>query len=154
MKVAEKEDYAVSVRYATSSENTGMKLYVDGKVALDNVAFPQGADWETYSTVDAGKVSLSAGEHVLKLEIVGNYVNIDWLNFESEKTIAIGKPALHAVPHEASYDVFDMQGRLVAKLKAFGSESLRSKISATVKRPGTYIAKPQTGGKMLRISVK
>ena len=132
VKVAEKEDYAVSVRYATSSENTGMKLYVDGKVALDNVAFPQG----------------------LKLEIVGNYVNIDWLNFESEKTIAIGKPTLHAVPHEASYDVFDMQGRLVAKLKAFGSESLRSKISATVKRPGTYIAKPQTGGKMLRISVK
>ena len=154
VKVAEKEDYAVSVRYATSSENTGMKLYVDGKVALDNVAFPQGADWETYSTVDAGNVSLSAGEHVLRLEIVGNYVNIDWLNFESEKTIAIGKPALHAVPHEASYDVFDMQGRLVAKLKAFGSESLRSKISATVKRPGTYIAKPQTGGKMLRISVK
>jgi hypothetical protein len=154
VKVAEKEDYAVSVRYATSSENTGMKLYVDGKVALDNVAFPQGADWETYSTVDAGNVSLSAGEHVLKLEIVGNYVNIDWLNFESEKTIAIGKPAMHAVLHEASYDVFDMQGRLVAKLKAFGSESLRSKISATVKRPGTYIAKPQTGGKMLRISVK
>lgn len=77
MKVAQAQDYALNIRYATSSENTGIKLYVDDKAVKDDIVFPQGADWETYSTLEAGKVQLDAGEHVLKLEIVGNYINFD-----------------------------------------------------------------------------
>lgn len=145
-------DYDLSIRYATSSENTGVKLYIDDQLALDGVSFPQGADWETYTVHDAGSVTLPAGEHVLKLEVVGNYVNIDWLNFEDPSTMGLTLRPLHAVPMKSEYQVFDMQGRLVAKLNASGIAELQAKVSASVKCAGSYLVKGRSG--IYRIGVR
>lgn len=94
VKVAQTQDYSLNIRYATSSENAGVKLYIDDKAITDEVVFPKGEDWENYTDFDAGKVSLTAGEHVLKVEIVGNYVNLDFLNFtDPVSTTAIGRPS-------------------------------------------------------------
>ena len=147
-------DYDLSIRYATSSENTGVKLYVDDQLALDGVSFPQGADWETYAVFDAGKVNLAAGEHVLKLEIVGNYVNIDWLNFTdpSATTMEISG-GLRLSPKSCEYRVFDMQGRLMATFATVNAESLQAQVAAAVKRPGAYLVKPKSGA-AFRIQVR
>ncbi len=160
VKVDQDKEYDLSIRYATSSENTGIKLYVDDKTVLENVTFPQGADWDTYTVLEAGKVSLSAGEHVLKVEIVGNYVNIDWLNFVDPSTTAIATRGLQteslqfAPQKPTTYNVFDMQGRLVAKFMALSAQELQAKTAAAVKRSGTYLVKPQTGRQMHRVTVK
>ena len=147
-------DYDLSIRYATSSENTGVKLYVDDQLALDGVSFPQGADWETYAVFDAGKVNLAAGEHVLKLEIVGNYVNIDWLSFADPAASIMNVSAgLRLSPKSCEYHVFDMQGRLMATLTATDAESLEQRVSAAVKRSGTYLVKSRTGA-TFRIQVR
>ena len=129
--VAAAGEYAVVANYATSSENAGIKLYVDDIAVTDAVVFPQGADWETYSTFDAGKVNLSAGKHVLKLEIVGNYVNIDWLEFcsggkcaeeagpepgDSSTTLVQGYRVDFGV--QETYGVFSLNGRLLGKVSA------------------------------------
>ncbi len=115
VKVAQAQDYALNIRYATSSENTGIKLYVDDKAVKDDIVFPQGADWETYSTLEAGKVQLDAGEHVLKLEIVGNYVNIDWLDFVDPTTTTLIKATrkLGPVPDVKKFHLYDLKGRTV-----------------------------------------
>lgn len=84
--------YAVKASYATSSENTGIKLFVDDKAVTDAIMFPQGADWTTYNTVSATTSEISAGTHVLKMEIVGNYVNVDWLEFCEGEKCAEEKP--------------------------------------------------------------
>ena len=166
VKVAEAGEYGLSVSYATSSENTGVKLYVDDKVIKDDVVFPQGADWETYSTYDAGKVNLDAGDHVLKLEIVGNYVNIDWLEFckadkcgvsdsTGDSTTVIGnRPTLLGSPGVSNYNVFDMQGRLIARFSDTELVNIQAKMTALVKCPGSYLVKPQEGGRIFRIVIK
>ena len=74
-------EYDVRVNMATSSENAGVKLYIDGEAVTENIIAEQGADWSTYTAVSAKTKSISAGEHVLKVEIVGNYVNVDWIEF-------------------------------------------------------------------------
>jgi hypothetical protein len=156
VNVAESQEYALSIRYATSSENVGAKLYVDDKAVLEEVTFPKGTDWDTYAVHEAGMVSLSAGKHVLKLEIVGNYVNIDWLDFADSKTTAVkGARVLPLVTQRrAAYSVFDTQGRFVASFTAVGDEEARVKVYAAVKDAGLYLVKPQSGGRMFRRSVK
>jgi len=152
-------EYGLTFSYATSSENTGAKLYVDDNAVKDDIVFPQGADWETYTTLDAGKVTLAAGKHVLKLEIVGNYVNIDWL--------AIGAPAsadtsattrIAGAPVQrtglAVFDVFGVTGKYVASFVAHGTQGLRERAAASVDRSGVYMVKPRHGGQTLRISIQ
>jgi hypothetical protein len=78
--------YSVAVQMATASENAGVQLFIDDKAVTDSIIATQGEDWSNYSSVQAKVGELSAGEHVLKMLIVGNYVNIDWLKFcEGEK---------------------------------------------------------------------
>jgi hypothetical protein len=120
----------------------------------DAVVVPQGADWETYAVYEAGKVSLAAGEHVLKVEIVGNYVNIDWLNFTDPSASTMGiSSGLRLSPKATEYRVFDMQGRLMATFATVNAESLQAQVAAAVKRPGAYLVKPKSGA-AFRIQVR
>jgi hypothetical protein len=155
VNVEREQEYALQISYATSSENTGIKLYVDGKAVLENVTFEKGANWDTYATLDAGMVKLPKGEHILKMEIVGNYVNIDWLDFKDPTTTAL-RPSrsLRLNVADVEYHVFDMQGQLVAKIRTAGSADLQTKIRAAVKRSGVYLVKPRAGGQMFTVSVK
>jgi hypothetical protein len=180
VNVAKEQDYVLTVRYATKSENAGVKLYVDDVAVTEDIIVPQGNDWDTYAVHDAGLVKLPKGEHILKMEILGNYVNIDWLNFEDTSHVAgaatdstaekvgiakkdsTGTPekepaALHALRFattSSSYLVFDMQGRLVSKISATGAEELQAKTNAAVKCSGTYLVKPLRGGQIMRITVR
>jgi hypothetical protein len=159
VKVAKSGEYDVSANCATTSENAGFKLYVDGNAVTDNIIVSQGTSFDTYTVLEAGKVTLSEGEHVLKVEIVGNYVNIDWLNFADPSTTAIAARGLQTeslqfAQKPTAYSVFDMQGRLVAKFIALSAQELQAKTAAAVKRSGTYLVKPQTGRQMHRVTVK
>ena len=155
VNVAKEQDYVLTVRYATKSENAGVKLYVDDVAVTEDIIVPQGNDWDTYAVHDAGLVKLPKGEHVLKMEILGNYVNIDWLNFEDTSHVeSIALHALRFATTSSSYLVFDMQGRLVTKITATGAEELLAKTSAAVKSSGTYLVKPLRGGQIMRITVR
>ena len=81
VKVDKAGEYDVRVNMATSSENAGVKLYIDEDAVTDDIISPKGEDWSTYTAVSAKTKNISAGEHVLKVEIVGNYVNVDWIEF-------------------------------------------------------------------------
>ena len=155
VNVEREQEYALQVRYATSSENTGIKLYVDGKAVLENIAFEKGANWDTYATLDAGMVKLPKGEHILKMEIVGNYVNIDWLDFKDPTTTAL-QPSIgfRLAPNAMEYHVLDMQGRFIARFKSMGSADLQAKTRAAVGRSGVYLVRPRAGGRMITVSVK
>jgi hypothetical protein len=155
--VAAAGEYALRANYATSSENAGIKLYVDDIAVADNIIFPQGADWETYNTFDAGKVNLSAGKHVLKLEIVGNYVNVDYLEFCSgEKCNDAGEVTPQQgdgpAPGDSTtlvqnyrvnfgmaqtYGIFSLNGRLLGKVSATSLTEAHFKARNLVQRGST-----------------
>jgi hypothetical protein len=81
INVSKAGEYDVRVNMATSSENAGVKLYIDGEAVTDDIIAEQGENWSTYTAVSAKTKNISEGDHVLKVEIVGNYVNVDWIEF-------------------------------------------------------------------------
>lgn len=77
-------DYVITANVSDAAETEGFQLYLDGKPLTEEYTIPQICeDWNTYEEVSIAAVHLEEGEHVLKLQIVGSYVNIDWLNFET-----------------------------------------------------------------------
>ena len=86
VNVAKTAAYTVEVQMATASEKAGVLLFMDNKLVTDSIFATQGEDWSSYQAASAKIANIEAGEHILKLQIIGNYVNIDWIRFcEGEK---------------------------------------------------------------------
>jgi hypothetical protein len=86
VNVAKTAKFTVEVQMATASEKAGVLLFIDNKAVSDSIIAKQGEDWSTYTAVQSQLGEIAAGEHVLKMQIVGNYVNIDNIRFcEGEK---------------------------------------------------------------------
>jgi hypothetical protein len=100
---------------------------MDDKAITDEVSVPQTADnsWDTYETITVKEgVKLTAGKHVLKLEITANYVNIDWIQFSEPKKedppSAIAKVRFDMTEAESNFSVYSMQGQKLGTFTAKG----------------------------------
>ena len=156
VNVAETGTYEVKVNMATPSENAGIKLYIDGKAVTDDIIAKQNAenDWSTYSAVSAKTKEIEKGEHALKLEIVGNNVNVDWMEFCKDecKTDKI-QGFRYGVDASRTYGVYGVDGSFVGRVDASNTFDVRTKVNALVKQSGIYFVKSVNGGHTLRISV-
>ncbi len=151
-------EYDVKVNMATPSENAGIKIYIDGKEVTDEIIAKQNPenDWSTYSTVTAKTSEISAGEHVLKVEIVGNNVNVDWIDFCKEgkcATAAIAQKARFATQGVQSYRVYGLNGSFVGIVKAADAHELQANARDMVRNSGVYIARPMVGGAAFRVRI-
>ena len=146
---AEAGEYEVRVNMATPSENAGVKLYIDGKVVADEIIAEQNGenDWSTYTVVKAKTSEIAAGEHALKVEIVGNNVNVDWLEFCKGEcsTIAIGQQVRFGVQGVQTYRVFSLNGAFVGAVDAANVHEAQAKVRTLVAEKGVYLLKPQNG---------
>ena len=153
---AESGEYEVKVNMATSSENAGVKLYIDGKAVTDAVIADQGEDWSTYTAVSAKTTSISAGEHTLKVEIVGNFVNVDWIEFcKGGKcgTAAIAqKPRLETRGVQA-YRIYGLNGSFEGTVKAIDVRELQVNARDMVRNSGVYIVKPAANGAAFKVRI-
>jgi len=120
-------EYNVEASVAAGNSTSAFKLYIDEKAITDEVSVPQTADnsWDTYETITIKEgVKLTAGKHVLKLEITANYVNIDWIQFsepkKAEPPSAIAKVRFDMTEAESSYSVYSMQGQKLGTFTARG----------------------------------
>ncbi len=140
--VAQDGDYVVTANIATSADTKGFDLYLDDVKLTEEYTIPAtGSGWSDYKEVDVGKVKLTAGKHVLKLQIVGSYVNIDWVKFVDASTVKpvepesseITAPAdtttqtlynlnpgssnwdLHMIEANTNVQYFDMRGHRISK---------------------------------------
>ena len=136
VNVAKASTYEVRVNMATKGENVGVKLYIDGKAIADEIIAKQGEDWNTYAAVSAKTSEIAAGEHALKVEIVGDYVNVDWLEF-CEKSCAenpvesMQKVRLN-VQGAQSYRVFSLNGAFVGTVNAMDVREAQAKVKSMV----------------------
>jgi beta-xylosidase len=156
VNVAETGAYEVKVNMATPSENAGVKLYIDGTAVTDNIIAEQNSenDWSTYSIVSAKTKEIAKGEHALKLEIVGNNVNVDWMEFclnKCETTKISGMR--YGMDASRTYGVYSLNGAFVGRIDASNSFDVRAKVNALVKQSGIYFVKSLTSGLTHRISV-
>jgi len=156
LDVAETGTYEVKVSMATPSENAGVKLYIDGKAVTDEIIAKQNGenDWSTYSEVSAKTTEIEKGSHALKLEIVGNNVNVDWLEFCKGKceTNSLNK-IRYGMDASKIYAVYGVNGSFVGRIDASNASEVRSRVNALVKQSGVYFVKSLSSGFTQRVSV-
>ena len=153
-------EYTVMLNLATASEDVGVKLYIDDKAITDVIKAEQGEDWSTYKTVTATTKEIPKGEHELKLEISGNFVNVDWIKFCKDEKCedggdisSIHKARIEFPIAEKYYSVFSMTGKFLGQVDANGQSLAKSMRSAGFV-PGVYMVRGVGHSKTFRVLVK
>ena len=84
--------YTMTWRYSGTS-NRPADLLVDGSPVLTNISFPATVDWDTWTEVSR-TVSISAGDHILRLEATGTsgLSNIDYIMIVGQEVQPISCP--------------------------------------------------------------
>ena len=150
--VTEECDYIVSANVASGSESSSFSLLLDDKEIVPSVKVPKtGEDWSIYKKMELGKVSLKVGKHVLKVLITGNYVNIDWFEFEKDAPFISIRPNLTVAKKQIAYDVFDMLGSHVARIEGLDVQDVSQKVHALVKHNGSYYLKSSNSSMTIRV---
>ena len=156
-------DYTVYASMATNADDVGVQLFIDDVAVTDTLVATKGEDWSTYASVSANIAGLTAGEHVLKMVVVGNYVNIDYLNFVSGKdapeadsptdsTTDMRKALRVEIAGPRTYGIYDLGGRFVGKVsmdRSAASTTLRAKGF----KPAVYIVREVRGHETFMVNV-
>ena len=161
--VKEAGDYTVHANMATNADDVGIQLFIDDVAVTDTILAAKGEDWSTYSSVAANISGLTAGEHVLKMVIVGNYVNIDYLNFvkgkdapedgpTTDSTTDMRKALRVEIAGPRTYGIYDLGGRFVGKV-SMDRSSAASALRAKGFRPAVYIVREVRGSESFMVNV-
>ena len=142
---------------ADGLEGGGIRLFIDGKAVTDTVAVPQTDDWNTYTLMDGETSEIEKGEHVLRLQFTGAYVNIDWIQFALTKdelgTTAIRDYSVNFMPNaDRSLKVYNASGRLMGVFNKRAGLSLTETLKQAGLAKGIYLVRG--AGKTLRVQVK
>jgi Carbohydrate binding module (family 6)./Protein of unknown function (DUF1565). len=151
--------YFVKANVATASETSSFMLLVDNNAVTDTVAVPKtDSTWDVYKEIDVGAVELKQGEHVIRLLITGDYLNIDWIQFadSANQTLPptqwVEKVRLDVGP-ETAYDVFGLTGKYLGRVELRG-ESVRNALVREGFAQGIYLVRGAKHAKALRVQVK
>ena len=79
INVEEDGEYNFGAYMANGSTDPEVSIEIDGKKAVSFTGTGKG-DWDTY-TLTKGKITLSKGEHTLKIKFDNDYTNIDYIEF-------------------------------------------------------------------------
>ena len=163
VNVAKEGDYTLYAAVAAAGNTSSFKFSLDGTDITEEISVPAATEgeenYDDYNKVKAN-IKLPAGEHVLRLTVVGSWFDIDYFNILEGKdapdtepigTDAIGKAVtFKAVPYE-TYRVFDLKGAMVGKIRLDGAtagESLR----AAGFNQGVYMLRSLTGNKKFMVN--
>lgn len=68
--------------YASGMDNTGVRLFMDDEPITDTLALAGTGDFDSYGAFKGTTTKeLTTGEHVLKVLVTSDYVNLDWIAF-------------------------------------------------------------------------
>ena len=151
--------YFVKANVATASETSSFMLLVDNDAVTDTVVVPKtDSTWDVYKEIDVGAVELKQGEHVIRLLITGDYLNVDWIQFadSANQTLPpsqlVEKVRLDVGP-ETAYDVFGLTGKYLGRVELRG-ESVRNALVREGFAQGIYLVRGAKHAKALRVQVK
>lgn len=110
VNVQETDQYNITARVSNGGDVDGFQLYIDDQRITESYVIPQTSeDWSVYEEVSIASTRLEKGEHILKMLIEGNYVNVDWLKFEpgdpSRLFDTLNEEALQALKDAQFYDM-------------------------------------------------
>ena len=153
INVAEAGEYTAIASVAT--EGTGaFTLSLDGKTLAEFEV--TGTSYDEFADVKQ-KVTLPAGEHVLRLDVTQQYFDIDYINFVKGDGVsdAIKTQVHYQTPTLADYDVFDMNGVRLGRMSAYSMSEAVSmlKNSNSIKIQGIYMLRSVKNGAVKTVRI-
>lgn len=133
INVKEAGDYTMFASVATDNADASFSISLDGATLVDNVGDLSTGDFDTYKDVKAN-VTLPAGEHILRMTVTSSWFDVDYFTFVKGKDAADPEAYKTQNPEsfttlklatrtDATYNLFDLQGKHIAKFNARGMDS-------------------------------
>ena len=165
VNVAEAGDYTAVASVATSGTGT-FTLSIDGKSVGEFTV--EGSSFDDFADVKQ-KVTLPAGKHILRMDVTKEYFDIDYINFvkgdvqdnpggnggDEPGPISI-KPAVHfETPTLGAYDVFDMNGVRLGRMRAYTMDEAVNTLKNTsdIKVQGIYMLRSVKNGAVKTVRI-
>jgi len=86
--------YNLNVRAASPNTTSAYHVEVDGTSVTGSVTIPNTGGWQTYSTLTTTGVSLTAGQHILRLVVDNGGMNFNWISISVSGATATPTPTL------------------------------------------------------------
>ena len=123
VEVEKDGEYEVECRVASGNSNASFTLYMDNTFIIPGddgtpggfIKVPNTGNWETFETVTSKLNTLTKGVHVLKVEITGDYLDLDYMKFNliQEATNVDNISSESGIIPDGEYLVYDVSGRFI-----------------------------------------
>ncbi|MDP4209289.1 MAG: carbohydrate-binding protein [Bacteroidota bacterium] len=81
VNVSQTGTYTVEFRVTTQMDGTSLAMLVDGQNVTGTISVSNTGGWQTWTTVSKTGISLTKGQHVIRLSSVVQYLNINYVTF-------------------------------------------------------------------------
>ena len=167
INVSEAGDYTFFAAVASANNTSSFQMFLDEKELTDKISVPQASsgeeNYDDYNKVSAN-VTLPAGKHILRMEVTGNWFDVDYFTFVK------GKGATDPEPIETQiitndiqlnqntlqdYFVFDAHGVNLGIISGYGFDAAAEmlKSSSDIRNSGIYYLRNRTTGKMQSVRI-
>lgn len=121
--------YSFEAKVASGNDGASFTLYMDNVNIIPSaksISVPNTGSWDDFTTVKSNLETLKKGTHVLKIEVTGDYFDIDNMTFTLVKAIddtgldLIGSD--DAILVDGIYKAFDVTGRFVRNVNVYNGQ--------------------------------
>lgn len=161
-------EYTIVTNAAAGGTTAAIRYLIDGKAITDEIKIDQTADnkWDVYKDFSAKTSTITAGKHILRLEITGDYANVDYFTFtdgSAQTTDPVVTPTDPMLVKDIEletetlqdYYVYDPQGVHLGVMSAYGFNAAAQILQMTndIKRSGVYMLRSRKTGHMMSVRV-
>ena len=147
VNVASAGSYAMGLRVATTAART-MHVEVDGVAVGGSLAIPNTGAYQTFQTVTTA-VSLTAGQHVVRVVFDSGSVNLNWISFAAQAGSKIAGLTVHDTANASSWSI---QTNFRAGTSATGSHPWTDWPNTYVSAIDSGIAATLTGAEWIKVA--
>ena len=146
--------YIWKANVASGGSTGAFHLLIDDVAITDTVSVPNTGSYTTYTTVTDTTPALTAGNHVMRLVVDGDYFNMDWITF-SNGTVSI-KPELADkwLHNSGTYQVYNPLGVFLGSVNLAAGESIEKQVGRLTSQSGTFLVKAKNSSKSYLIHVR
>ena len=167
INVSEAGDYTFFAAVASANNTSSFQMSLDGKELTDKISVPQASsgeeNYDDYNKVSAN-VTLPAGKHILRMDVTGDWFDIDYFTFVKGKDATDPEPIetqiitndIQLNQHTLQdYFVFDAHGVNLGIISGYGFDAAAEmlKSSSDIRNSGIYYLRNRTTGKMQSVRI-
>jgi hypothetical protein len=93
VNVATTGDYDLEARVGSGFDNSAYHIEIDGAPVTSRIVVPNAGNWDTYQWLGKKRVTLAAGQHLVKVVSETPYFGLDAIRFTAATAVAAQLPA-------------------------------------------------------------